>query len=215
MVERAAGFSHVQPTNPATSSKPGNQPVGHNGQQAARDAKGGLSVSFGNWGSPPGLTQVSAVGPGTLSPKQQAVDAAEAEAQKAFLEFQAAKAALAGIDPGDTAAISAAKKHVDELQDRAIEKAQFNVKCQKSAGNNDPFAEIYGNRFEDSYGLARAEILAQRASETQIGLAYTAREKVLMACGQLAYAQRWLAKEPENVAARAEVLPTSLPDCRG
>jgi hypothetical protein len=193
MVEKAAGFSHAIP------------PFGQDGRRTEHDSKTDLSVSPGNWGSPPGLTQASPVAAGTLSPKQKAAGEAEVEAQKAFLEFQAAKGALADIDPNDTAALSAAIKRVAELQDRAIDKAMFNVKCQKSAGNEDPFAEIFGNRFGDSYGLARAEILVQRAEETKIGLAYTARENVLLARDQLTYAQQWLAKEPGNAAARAEV----------
>lgn len=55
------------------------------------------------------------------------------------------------------------------------------------------------------YGLAHAEILVQRARGTPIGLAYAARENVLMTRSELAYAQQWLADEPENPAARAEV----------
>ncbi|MFZ0259496.1 MAG: hypothetical protein WAL36_05930, partial [Pseudolabrys sp.] len=56
------------------------------------------------------------------------------------------------------------------------------------------------------YGLAHAEILVQRARGTPIGLAYAARENVLMTRSELAYAQQWLADEPENPAARAEVV---------
>jgi hypothetical protein len=208
MVGRADGFPQA-PAMPAATPRPVNPPVGHNGQQAAQDTEGSPGVSPGNWGSPPGLTRASAVAIGTLSPKQEAAYKAEAEAQKAFLEFQTAKAALAYIDPKDTAAVATAEKLVTELQDRAVELAQFNVNCQKSLFReqiNGAFAKISGNRFEDSSGLARAEILVQRAGETKIGLAYTARESLLVARAQLAYAQQWLAKEPENASARAEVI---------
>src|SRR5262245_47452022 len=120
MVERAAGFPQP-PAIPAATPQPVNP---YNGEQAA--SKGSPVVSPGNWGSPPGLTQASAFGSGTLSPKQEAAFKAEGEAQTAFLESQKAKAALAGIDPNDTGAIAAAKKHVAELQDWAVEKALFN-----------------------------------------------------------------------------------------
>jgi hypothetical protein len=207
MVERADAFSLPQ-AMPATA-KPVSPLVGHNGQQTAQDTEGSPGVSPGNWGTPPGLTQASAVATGTLSPKQEAAYKAEAEAQKAFLEFQTAKAALAYIDPKDTAAVATAEKLVIKLQDRAVELALFNVNCQKSLFSerfNEAFAKISGNRFEDSSGLARAEILVQRAEETKIGLAYTAREGLFDARGHLADAQQWLAREPENALARAEVI---------
>jgi hypothetical protein len=208
MVERADGFPQA-PAMPAATPKPVNPPVGHNGQQAAQGTESSPGVSPGNWGSPPGLTRASAVATGTLSPKQEAAYKAEAEAQKAFLEFQTAKAALAYIDPKDTAAVATAEKLVTALQDRAVEQALFNVNCQKSLFSeriNEAFAKISGNRFEDSSGLARAEILVQRARETKIGLAYTTRESLLVSRGQLSHAQQWLAKEPENALARAEVI---------
>lgn len=209
MVERAAGFPQAPATPTATPPKPVNHPK--NGQQAAHDDGGGLGVAPGNWGSPPGLTEPSEFAPGPLSLKQQAANEAEVEADKAFLQFQTANAALAEIDPNDKPAISAAKSKVVQLQNLAVEKAQFNLKCQTIAGNRNVFDGAFlFNRFERVTGpypsrVQCAEIYVERASETLIGLAYTARENVLIVGGQLAYANQWLAKDPENPAARAEV----------
>src|SRR5262249_7403898 len=54
MVEKAAGFSHAIP------------PFGQDGRRTEHDSKTDLSVSPGNWGSPPGLTQASPVAAGSF-----------------------------------------------------------------------------------------------------------------------------------------------------
>jgi hypothetical protein len=174
MVEPAAGVSQAAATPPATLLKPVNQPVDHSDQQTAHNAKGGLSVAPGNRGSPPGLTQATAVASGVLSSKQEAANAA--------VEFPPPRSVLLTSGPGHRK--SAVQCVAQATKIRSLKFMAIALRI---------------------YGLAHAEILVQRARGTPIGLAYAARENVLMTRSELAYAQQWLADEPENPAARAEV----------
>lgn len=61
--------------------------------------------------------------------------------------------ALADIDSNDAGGISAAKKRVVDFRTGPSKK-----RCSMcSAGNEDPFAEIYGNRFEDLRARSRGD----------------------------------------------------------
>ena len=217
MVERA-GYAQAPVTPPATGPERPNQLEARPGGPQSVPPTSGTTVSPGSWGAPPGLTPPSeASQPAKLSSKQKAASDAEVAAQRAYLEYQVAKDALAAMDPNGPAAI-AAKKNVAHLQDLAVEAAIFSQKCQTIAGNKNLFdGAFFSNRFDDvtgSYpsGVERAEILVQRARGTPIGLAYTARENLLAVGARLEYAKNWLARaesqtgnEQEKVAARGEV----------
>jgi|SRR5690348_3668733 len=79
----------------------------HGGHQNAQPANG-ATISQGFWGAPPGLTPPSEVSQSAKRPpSQEAANKAERDAQQALLEYQAAKDALAAMEPNDPAGTAA------------------------------------------------------------------------------------------------------------
>jgi hypothetical protein len=170
------------------------------------------STAPGFWGTqteaPPPVNAIQ------FSPEEREAQLAETSAQLAYAKFHAAKHALpaklsATRDPVERAA---AKKEVEDLQDKAVEAAVKDVAAQERAqekAGDDGLLGFEKNRFEDQRAIMRAEKLRAQARETPIGLAYTAQEKVRNISGLLDAARQQLEQSPrgtEKAAARSEVI---------